>query len=131
MKFTTGWSVNSRKMSEAVITDEKRLLFALGLCARARKITVGVPMICDAMRSGGKNAPRLVFEASDTSENTHKRLSDKCAFYSTRHVRLTADGDTLAKTVGKSSAIAAVAIADAELCRLAEQYLRFGQSDQV
>ena len=88
-------------------------------------------MICDAMRSGGKNAPRLVFEASDTSENTHKRLSDKCAFYSTRHVRLTADGDTLAKIVGKSSTIAAVAIADAELCRLAEQYLRFGQSDQV
>ena len=118
-------------MSEAVITDEKRLLFALGLCARARKITVGVPMICDAMRSGGKGAPRLVFEASDTSENTHKRLSDKCAFYGTRHVRLSADGETLARTVGKSSAIAAVAIADAEFCNLAEQYLRFGQSDQV
>ena len=127
----TGWSESSPKMSEAIINDEKRLLFALGLCARARKITVGVPMICDAMRSGGKNAPKFVFEASDTSENTHKRLIDKCGYYGVRLVRLTSDGDTLARTVGKQSAIAAVAIADAEFCRLAEQYLRFGQSDQV
>ena len=118
-------------MSEAIIKDEKRLLFALGLCARARKITVGVPMICDAMRAGGKSAPKLVFEASDPSENTHKRLSDKCTYYGVRLVRLTSDGDTLARTVGKQSAIAAVAIADAEFCHLAEQYLRFGQSDQV
>ena len=118
-------------MSEAIITDEKKLLSALGLCARARRITVGVPMICEAMRSGGKSAPSLVFEASDTSENTHKRLSDKCGYYGVRHIRLNADGDTLARTVGKSSAVAAVAIADAEFCRLAEQYIRFGQSDQV
>ena len=118
-------------MSEAIIKDEKKLLFALGLCARARRITVGVPMICDAMRAGGKSAPRLVFEASDTSENTHKRLCDKCRYYGTHLVRLSADGDMLARTVGKSSAIAAVAIADAEFCNLAEQYLRFGQSDQV
>ena len=88
-------------------------------------------MICDAMRSGAKSAPKLVFEASDTSENTHKRLNDKCSYYGVRLVRLTSDGDTLARTVGKQSAIAAVAIADAEFCRLAEQYLRFGQSDQV
>ena len=131
MKFTTGWSVSSPKMSEAIITDEKRLLFALGLCARARKITVGVPMICDEMRSGGKSTPSLVLEASDTSENTHKRLSDKCAFYGVRHVRLSLDGDTLARAVGKRSAVAAVAIADADFCRLAVQYLRFGQSDRV
>ena len=118
-------------MSEAFVTDENKLLFALGLCARARRITVGVPMICEAMRSGGKSAPSLVFEASDTSENTHKRLLDKCGYYGIRHIRLGADGDTLARTVGKSSAIAAVAISGAEFCRLAEQYIRFGQSDQV
>ena len=111
--------------------NEKKLLGSLGLCARAGKLIFGVPMICDAMRRGGVGTPRIVLEASDTSENTHKRLSDKCAFYGTRHVRLSADGDTLARTVGKSSAIAAVAIADAEFCNLAEQYLRFGQSDQV
>ena len=118
-------------MNEAVSAKEKKLLASLGLCVRAGKVIFGVPMICEAMRRSGAGMPHIVLEASDTSENTHKRLSDKCAFYNTRHVRLSADGDTLAKTVGKSSAIAAVAIADVEFCRLAEQYLRFGQSDQV
>ena len=111
-------------MSEnAIITDEKRLLSALGLCARARKITVGVPMICDALRKGGV---RLVFEASDTSENTHKRISDKCGYYKVRHIRLGSDSATLAAAIGKSSSIAAVAVEDAQLSALAEKYIMFG-----
>ena len=35
--------------------NEKKLLGALGLCSRARKLIFGVPMICEAMRGGGKN----------------------------------------------------------------------------
>ena len=38
------------------LENEKKLLGALGLCARARKLVFGVPMICEAMKSGGKNA---------------------------------------------------------------------------
>ena len=111
-------------MSEnAIITDEKRLLSALGLCARARKITVGVPMICDALRHGGIN---LVFEACDTSENTHKKISDKCGYYKVRHIKLSSDSATLAAAIGKRSSVAAVAIGDAQLSVLAEKYITFG-----
>ena len=124
----TEWRQSFPKMSEHItVTDEKKLLSALGLCARARKITVGVPMICEALKKGGKDMPRLVFEASDTSENTHKRISDRCGYYKVRIVRLTADGATLAAAVGKQSAVGAVSVADEELYRLTEKYIRIGQ----
>ncbi len=107
-------------MSEA---NEKKLLGSLGLCARAGKLIFGVPMICDAMRRGGMGAPRIVLEASDTSENTHKKISDKCNYYQVRQVRLTCDGASLASALGKTSSLAAVAVADPSFCTLIESAL--------
>ena len=105
------------------IENEKKLLGALGLCARARKLIFGVPMICEAMRKGGKDLPLLIFEASDTSDNTHKKIADKSAYYGIRTVRLNCDGATLASALGKTSSLGAVAITDEQMCRMAEQYL--------
>ena len=103
--------------------DERKLLSSLGLCARAGKLIFGVPMICDALRGGGKKMPLLVFEAADTSENTHKRIADKTEFYGVRTVRLQCDGATLASALGKTSSLAAVAITDEQMCRMAEKYI--------
>ena len=99
-----------------------KLLGALGLCARARALIYGTSMICEALRSS--HPPRLVLEASDTSEGTHKRLTDKCNFYHIRHVRLPVTGIELAHAVGKSAALAAVAISDGDFVRLVEDKLR-------
>ncbi len=98
--------------------NEKKILSSLGLCARAGKLIFGVPMICDAMRRGGEGAPKIVFEASDTSDNTHKKISDKCNYYQIRRVQLSCDGATLASALGKTSSLAAVAVSDRELCNL-------------
>ena len=103
--------------------EEKKLLSALGLCARARKLTFGVPMICEAMRKGGKDFPLIILEAADTSENTHKRIADKAAYYNVRTVRLKCDGATLASALGKTSSLGAVAITDTQMCRMIEQYI--------
>ena len=108
-----------------VITDEARLLSAIGMGKRAGALTVGVPMICDAMKNGGAKAPRIVFEASDCSENTHKRISDRCGFYGVKRIRLECDGMALAAALGKSSPVAAVAVTDENICRLAEKYIRY------
>ena len=111
-------------MSESRILspDEQKLLGNLGLCARAGKLIFGVPMICDALRSKGGDA-LLVLEAQDTSENTHKRISDKTKTYGARHVRLPIDGGTLASAVGKTSYLGAVAVTDPGMCGLIEKYL--------
>ena len=74
---------------------EEKLLSTLGLCARARKLVMGTPMICEALRTppkGGGKAPVLaVVEASDTSENTHRKLLSKCTYYRVPHYRISAD----------------------------------------
>lgn len=121
----TEWK-ESLKMSENT-TDtgrESGLLSALGLGARARKLIYGVPMICEALRKGGKNAPIIVLESSDTSENTHKKISDKCSYYNTRLVRLNSTGEELAAALGKTSSLAAVAVTDENICRLVEKNIR-------
>lgn len=80
-------------------------------------------MICDALRKGGKSAPMLVLEASDTSENTHKKISDKCNYYKTKHVRLSCTCGELATALGKTSSLAAVAVTDKNLCLVVEKYI--------
>lgn len=96
------------------LTPEEKLLSTLGLCARARKLVTGTPMVCETLRD--KKPPVLaVLEASDTSENTHKKLSDKCAYYGVPLYRLTADTERLGRAVGKTGAVAAVGVTDANL----------------
>ncbi len=107
-------------MTEA---DIKGLLSALGLCVKAGKTVFGTPMVCEALRRGGKNAPVLVLEASDTSSGTHKRLCDKCSFYGVKHIRLECTGEQLAHAVGKSATLAALAVTDAGMCSLIERYI--------
>ena len=100
-----------------------RMLSGLGLCVRAGKIIFGVPMICEAMRTGGKNSPKAVFEASDTSENTSKKISDKCEFYGVKHIKIDCDCETLAKSLGKTGALAAVALTDENMLNMVEKYI--------
>ena len=97
-----------------------KILNSLGLCRRAGALVCGAPMVVEAVR--GKNKPFMVIEASDTSDATHKKLTDKCAFYGVPLYRIEADGETLASAVGKTGSLAAVAVSDknlAELCKKA------------
>lgn len=102
------------------MSETDALLGAIGLCARAGKLIFGIPMICDALKAGGKKRPVLVLEAADTSANSHKRITDRCHFYDTKCIRLPVDGGTLAAAVGKSSILGAVAITDAGLAAMVE-----------
>ncbi len=96
--------------------ENKRLLHALGICAKARALVCGTPMVCEALKSGAR--PRLVIEADGNSENTAKRIADRCAFYGVELWRTEIDGDTLARAIGKSGRVAVVAVSDENLCKL-------------
>ena len=105
-----------------MISAEDKLLSTLGLCARARKLVMGTPMVCEAMRDP-KTPVVAVLEASDTSDNTHKKLSDKCAFYGVPHYRIAADTATLGRAVGKTGAVAAVGVTDVNLYNALAKHL--------
>ena len=96
--------------------ENDKLLQALGLCAKARALVFGTPMVCEALRQ--KEKPHLVIEASDNSQNTAKRIADKCIYYKVEHWQIDVDGDALARAVGKHARVAAVAVTDENLCRL-------------
>lgn len=98
-----------------------RLLGAIGICRRAGKLICGVPLICTEMRRGGVVC--AVLAASDASDNTKKKLSDKCNFYGVRLISLPYTADRLAEAVGKSAPIGAVAITDEQLFRAVEAHL--------
>lgn len=99
---------------------DKRILGSIGLCAKAGKLIFGVPMIIEAMQKGKKLC--LVLEAGDTSDNTHKKITDKCTFYGIEKIRLDFDGAALAAAVGKSSSLAAVAITDEGFYKMVSKY---------
>ncbi|MBQ8005507.1 MAG: 50S ribosomal protein L7ae [Clostridia bacterium] len=100
-----------------------KLKMTIGLAAKAGKAVYGTPLICESLRMNGAKKCVLVLEGSDSSENTHKRLKDKCAFYSAELIRLPIDMLELSAAVGKKSAIAAVGIRDAGLAQAIKKKL--------
>ncbi len=97
-------------------TPIQKTLSALGICAKARALVIGTPMVCESLR--GAKKPLAVLAACDNSENTAKKLSDKCTYWGVPLSVIDADGDTLAAAIGKQSRVAAVAITDENLYRL-------------
>ena len=99
---------------------DKRILTSLGLCAKAGKLIIGVPMIIDALQKAKR--VYLVLEAGDTSDNTNKKITDKCNFYGVKKIKLDFDGGELGNAVGKTSSLAAVAITDEGLYKMVSKY---------
>ena len=95
---------------------EGTLMGAVGLCRKAGKLVMGTEAVCLALREGKK--PCGVLAAGDVSQNTAKRLRDKCATYGVPLYFVTENGETLAAAIGKGAKTAAVAVTDAELWHL-------------
>ena len=79
-------------------------------------------MIIEAMQKGKK--VYLVLEAGDTSDNTHKKITDKCNFYQVEKIRLETSGAMLGTFVGKSGVLAAVAITDESFYNMMSNYFK-------
>ena len=95
---------------------DRALMGAVGLCRKAGKLVIGTDAVCLALRE--KNKPCGVLAAGDVSENTAKRLRDKCATYGVPLRRIEAGGEELAAAIGKKAKTAAVAVTDRELWKL-------------
>ena len=96
-------------MSERI--SDERIVRLLGLAAKAGKLVYGTDMVCEGLRV--KKRILLVVESGDSSENTHKRIVDKCAYYGAKHIRLSLGTDGLGAALGKHGGIAVVGVTDA------------------
>jgi ribosomal protein L7Ae-like RNA K-turn-binding protein len=97
-----------------------KLMSTVGLCRRAGKTVIGSDLVVKALRAG---ECKLVLLASDASDNTKKRITDKSATYKARLVCLPISADELGLAVGKSNGIATVAITDESLSNAVLKYI--------
>lgn len=106
----TRWKGNWKQMSESEKKDAEKLLRLLGLCARARRLVYGTMPICDGLRD--KKEILLVLMAEGVSENTRKRLSDRCQYYGVRLESAGVSPEVLAHVLGRGGELAAVGVTD-------------------
>ena len=108
----------------------KKLALMIGMCARARKIIIGCEQICTALpEKKPQKKVHLVLEAVGVSENTHKKLCDKCLYYKIQKHIIPLSQEELAHAIGKKgSLVAAVAVTDDEMSRAVKNLLPESQN---
>ncbi|PKG24900.1 YlxQ family RNA-binding protein [Niallia nealsonii] len=87
--------------------NQKQWMSLLGLANRARKITSGEELTVKEIRSG---TAKLILLSEDASENTTKKITDKCKSYAVP-VRLVPNRELLGQSIGKEARVV-VAVLD-------------------
>lgn len=89
-----------------------RILSTLGLCACARKISYGETLLKEI-----KNKKvYYVVVASDASDNSKKRVIDKCNFYKCEY-SVALSKESISKAIGRIDLVSAVGIKDLNLIK--------------
>ena len=91
-------------------------LMSIGLAKKAGKLVCGTPLVCKAL--AGKTPPSLVIMSAYASENTKKKLRDKCAYYEVQLHELDRSPEDISRAIGGNASVAAVAICDRGLGQL-------------
>ncbi len=79
--------------------DEEKALSYISLAAKAGKLVSGGYMVEKSITTG---TAFLVIIASDASDNTRKKFTNKCKYYNVPCVSFS-DSDTLGQRIGKQS----------------------------
>ena len=95
-----------------------KVLNTLGICACARKISYGETLLKDIKN---KNV-YLVLVASDSSENSKKKITDKCKYYRCEYL-IYSDKESISKAIGRIDVVSAVGIKDINLTKKLKENL--------
>lgn len=87
----------------------QRITGMIGFARRAGKTVIGTDLICRAMPKG---EIEVVVISASASDSTKKKLTTKSEFYGIHSIEAGLDTECLGSILGKSGAVAAVAITD-------------------
>ena len=87
----------------------EKFLLMLGLCKRAGAVIIGTPMVVKSLQ---EKKALTVFYACDSSANTEKKITDKCAYYGVECIKAPFSSLEISGAIGKSGAICALGITD-------------------
>ena len=94
--------------------NESKFLSMLGLCRRAGAVIIGTDLVTRALPS---KKVKIVFCSAGASQNTKKRITDKCSFYNVRLLMIDTPEDVLGGALGKSAGVCVVGITDDNFSR--------------
>ena len=100
--------------------DYSRLLSSLGLAARARKLSFGTELTCEAAQRGNLH---LVILSNEASQNTLKKVNRCCTEYNVPAYIIDVGADVLAGSVGKRKPIMTLGVIDSEFRNLVQRTL--------
>ena len=86
-----------------------KFLSMLGLAKRAGALITGTDLVTKALPSG---KICLVIYAENSSQNTEKKITDKCKFYGTQCVKAEYAAQDIAHAIGKLSSTCAIGVSD-------------------
>lgn len=98
--------------------DVSKLASYLGFAKRSGNATTGSELVLTTVRkaaSSKNNEKIVVLVSSDSSDRTHKQITDKCTFYNVFCRVSPLDSYDTAKMLGKSAPVCAVAVTEASL----------------
>ena len=93
-------------------TKNQSPLKVLGFAVRSGRIVFGCEQCCAALKQG---RTRLVVMAEGISENTSKRLRDRCSFYGATLISAGCGADELGHALGRTGPVAAAGVTDFSL----------------
>ena len=93
-----------------MIADYSKLLGSLGIAARARKLTFGTQLTCEAAQKGKLH---LVILSNEASQNTIKKVKRCCADNDIALYPIKVEAEVIAKAVGKRRPIMTIGVTDA------------------
>ncbi len=89
--------------------NTEKFLSMLGLSRRAGKVIIGTPLVTGTLPSG---KVKVTFYTADASDNTKKRITDKCRFYNTECIMIDIPSDKIGKMVGMNTGVCVVGVTD-------------------
>lgn len=98
--------------------NKQKVLNLLGLAQRASKLTTGEELALKEIRN---RKAKVVFIAADASQNTQKKIKDKCSFYQIPCFD-TLTAAEIAHALGKPRMV--VAVLDAGFAKKMQELLR-------
>ena len=101
------------------ILEKNKFLNALGLAYRARKISIGIDVICNNIKNG---KTKLVIISNEASNNTKKKINNCVSYYNIPIDELNISMKELGSCIGKSD-IACIAILDESFVKLIKKYI--------
>ena len=89
--------------------DYSRLLSSLGLAARARKLSFGTELTCEAAQRGNLH---LVILSNEASQNTLNKVKRSCTENDIAFFELDIDAQKLALSLGKKRPVMTIGVID-------------------